>query len=94
MGDVGIDLDHQSNGGGLRTDGINGRTDGTTSAARCDSKRIEMDALAGCQMDQHKQRQRTGRNVHEPSKPHPTYHILTREGIGAVPGCETQRRGH
>jgi hypothetical protein len=79
-GEVEDDRERQSDGNGDHRGWRRGDKDGATSAARRDSKRVETDALAGYQTDQHNQRQRTARNVPGPSTPppddhrRPTYH--------------------
>ena len=72
-GDVERDWKRQNDVEGVGCDWNGDRKGGATSAARRDSKRVETDALAAYQEDQHEQRQQTTSDVPEPSNPPHNY---------------------
>ena len=74
MGTVERNWKREIDGDGDDDDGRWWGMDGATSAARRDSKRVKMDALAEYQASQHEQRQRMTTNVPGPSTPPPNHH--------------------
>ena len=66
-----------------------------TSAACHDSKRVETDALAGYQANQHGQHKRSTNGVPEPSNPIPITsddltHILTHHAVEDDSNCDLE----
>ena len=74
MGNVEADWDLQKVVEGGEYDGRWLETDSAMSTVHCDSEQVETDALATCQVDQHKQCQCMTSNIPEPSKLPPIDH--------------------